>query len=122
MAITVTISPTGLILESEALKNPNFNWNDYLESTKVILPSGDQLLTHNDLELAWTDWLSTNFEDPNLMLTLDQALNPILLNNPWSADHGITGIMELSDEDYAVLAEKINIPIQTDMISFAITA
>lgn len=122
MAITVTISPTGLILESEALKNPSFNWNDYLDVTPVILPNGDQFLTHNELENAWTNWLRTNFDNPELITTLDQALDPIILNNSWSVDHGITGTMELTDEDYAIVAEKINVPIETDMVTLSVTA
>jgi hypothetical protein len=122
MAITVSISPTGLILESEARKNPNFVWDNYLEVTPVTLPNGDQYLTHNELDRAWTSWLYANFVDIALISNIDQALDPILLNNSWSPEHGITGVLELTDEDYAMMIEKINVPIETDMVTFTITA
>jgi len=122
MAITVTISPTGLILESEARKNPNFDWDAYLNVSPFPLPNGDQLLAHADLELAWINWLSANFDSSDTRLSIDRAIDPILLNTPWSAEHGITGTLQLTDEEYAMLAEKIDIPIETDMMSFAITA
>jgi hypothetical protein len=122
MAITVTISPTGLILESEARKNPNFDWDAYLDVSPVTLSNGDQLLIHVDLDNAWRNWLLANFDGPDAGLRIDLALDPVLLNNPWSLEHGIIGTLELIDEDYTLLAEKIDIPIETGMITFAITS
>jgi hypothetical protein len=122
MAITVSISPTGLILESEARKIPDFDWNPYLDVTPVILSNGDQFLTHVDLNLAWQDWLTTNLDDVDLMRRFDQALDIIMNNNTWSLTNGISGTLELTDEDYAIIAEKIDIPIETSMMSFAITS
>lgn len=121
MSIIVKFSPTGLMLASEAKKDPNFDWKEYLQVNPILRPDGDQLLTHNQLYLAWSTWLVDQFgeEDGN---RIDASLDPILANNSWSPTDGISGTLELEETLYNQVLEKINIPIDSDMMNLSISA
>jgi hypothetical protein len=121
MAITVSISPTGLILESEARKNPNFVWDDYLEISPMILSNQDQILPHSDLFYLWEGWLGSNF-DPDIAIVIDQAVNEVIYQTAESLESGVVGILPVSQEIEQLISEKLSLLANNDFMSLSIAA
>jgi hypothetical protein len=119
MAITVSISPTGLILESAAKNNSNFEWDDYLKISPMIIDN-DQILVHYELESVWADWLIENFEIDTRM-EIDQTVDQLIQQSTWSAESGFFGTLALSSELEQLVLEKMSSLNTNDFISLSVT-